>query len=166
MQIHYNYSFDSITNTYNFTTKNNILYRVAFVIDEIFSSISGEEIPNVFQLIIDKASDELEPYDVKVSKTVENIVEMFFKNVKNSMIYICSDDDEKGQTRFNVFDRWYKNSRYKAVILKIDNIIQYKISETETQKIYTSFLFHQENPIRQKLVAIYNQIEKVLNEEK
>ncbi len=75
---HYNYTFDNITNTYNFTTKNNILYRVAFVVDETFSVISNEEIPNIFQLVIDKANDELEPYDVKVSRTIENIVERFF----------------------------------------------------------------------------------------
>ena len=142
------------------------MYRVAFVVDETFSAISNEEIPNIFQLIIDKASDELEPYDAKVSKTIEDIVERFFHNVINSMIYVCSDEDEKAKTRFKVFDRWYKKSEYKSFIVKIDNIIQFKISETETQKMYTSFLFHQKNPTHQKLVKIYNQIEKTLNEEK
>ena len=166
MRTHYNYAFDNITNTYNFTTKNNILYRVAFVVDETFSAISNEEIPNIFQLIIDKASDELEPYDAKVSKTIEDIVERFFHNVLNSMIYICSDENDKAKTRFKVFDRWYKKSEYKSFIVKIDNIIQFKISETETQKMYTSFMFHQNNPTHQKLVEIYNQIEKTLNEEK
>ena len=78
LRTHYNYAFDNITNTYNFTTKNNILYRVAFVVDETFSAISNEDIPNVFQLIIGKASDELEPYDAKVSRTIENIVARFF----------------------------------------------------------------------------------------
>lgn len=67
MQNHYNYVFDDITNTYNFTTRNNILYRVAFIVDETFSAISGEEIPNIFQLVIEKAVDEVEPYDSKVS---------------------------------------------------------------------------------------------------
>lgn len=166
MRTHYNYAFDNITNTYNFTTKNNILYRVAFVVDETFSAISNEEIPNIFQLIIDKASDELEPYDSKVSKTIEDIVERFFHNVLNSMIYVCSDEDDKAKTRFKVFDRWYKKSEYKSFIIKIDNIIQFKISETETQKMYTSFMFHQNNPTHQKLVEIYNQIEKTLNEDK
>lgn len=166
MRTHYNYSFDNITNTYNFTTKNNILYRVAFVVDETFSTISNEEIPNVFQLVIDKATDELEPYDAKVSRTIEDIVVRFFKNVLNSMIYICSDEDNKAKTRFKVFDRWYKKSEYKSIIEKIDTIIQYKISETVTQKMYTSFMFHQDNPSHQKLVEIYSQIEKILNEEK
>ncbi len=82
------------------------------------------------------------------------------------MIYVCSDEDDRAKTRFKVFDRWYKKSECKAFIVKTDNIIQYKISETETQKLYTSFMFHKENPARQKLVKIYNLIEKTLNEEK
>lgn len=166
MRNHYNYAFDNITNTYNFTTRNNVLYRVAFVVDETFSSVSNQEISNIFQLIIDKASDELEPYDAKVSRTIEDIVERFFHNALNSMIYVCSDEDDKAKTRFKVFDRWYKKSDYKEFIVKIDNIIQFNISETETQKLYTSFMFHQDNPTRQTLVEIYNQIEKTLNEEK
>lgn len=166
MRNHYNYAFDNITNTYNFTTRNNVLYRVAFVVDETFSSVSNQEISNIFQLIIDKASDELEPYDAKVSRTIEDIVERFFHNALNSMIYVCSDEDDKAKTRFKVFDRWYKKSDYKEFIVKIDNIIQFKISETETQKLYTSFMFHQDNPTRQTLVEIYRQIEKTLNEEK
>lgn len=166
MRNHYNYAFDIITNTYNFTTKNNILYRVAFIVDETFSAVSSEEIHNVFQLVIDKASEGLEPFDVKVSRTIEDIVERFFRNALNSMIYICSDEDDKAKTRFKVFDRWYKKSDYKEFIVKIDNIIQFKISQTETQKLYTSFMLHQDNPTRQKLVEIYNQIEKTLNEEK
>ena len=89
MRNHYNYAFDNITNTYNFTTKNNILYRVAFVVDETFSAVSNEETPNIFQLVIDKASDELEPYDAKVSRTIEDFVELFFHNELNSMIYVC-----------------------------------------------------------------------------
>lgn len=166
MRNHYNYAFDNITNTYNFTTRNNVLYRVAFVVDETFSSVSNQEISNIFQLIIDKASDELEPYDAKVSRTIEDIVERFFHNALNSMIYVCSDEDDKAKTRFKVFDRWYKKSDYKEFIVKMDNIIQFKISETETQKLYTSFMFHQDNPTRQTLVEIYSQIEKTLNEEK
>lgn len=93
MQNHYNCVFDDITNTYNFITKNNILYRVAFIIDETFSTISGEEIQKIFQLVIEKATDEVESYDSKVSKTIENIIERFFYKVENSLIYICSNDN-------------------------------------------------------------------------
>lgn len=166
MQSHYNYVFDEITNTYNFVTKNEILYRIAFIIDETFSTISGEEISNVFQLIVEKSNDEIEPYDSKVSKTIEHIIERFFQKIENSLIYICSDDNEKAEKRHEIFNRWYKKSKYKEVIIKIDNIISISISENEKQKLYTSFMFHKQNSNFEKLLEIYSQLEKVLNEEK
>lgn len=140
MQSHYNYVFDSITNTYNFVTKNNILYRVAFVIDETFSVISGKEIPNIFQLIIEKATDELEPFDAKVSKTIENIIDKFFQNTENALIYVCSDDNDKAKARHKIFDRWYRNSEYRDIIIKIDNILNLNIDEFEIQKNFTLHL--------------------------
>ncbi len=105
MQSHYNYVFDDITNTYNFVTKNDILYRVAFIFDETFSTISGEDISNVFQIIVEKTNDEVEPYDSKVSNTIEHIIERFFQKIENSLIYVCSDNDEKAEKRHLVFNR-------------------------------------------------------------
>ena len=166
MQNHYNYVFDELTNTYNFTTKNSILYRVAFIVDETFSTISGEEIPNIFQLVIEKATDEVESFDAKVSKTIEDIIERFFQKVENSLIYICSDDNEKAIQRHKIFDRWYKKSKHKSYVTKIDNIITVEIEPENVQKLYTSFLFHIDNPYYEKLIRIYNQIEEVLNRDK
>lgn len=163
MQNHYNYVFDDLTNTYNFTTQNGILYRVAFIVDETFPTISKEEIPNIFQLIIEKATDEVESYDAKVSKTIENIIERFFQKAENSLIYICSNDNEKAIQRHKIFDRWYKKSEHKNYVRKIDNIITIEIDAQNIQKLYTSFLFHTNNPSYEKLIHIYYQIEEVLN---
>jgi Family of unknown function (DUF6169) len=166
LQSRYNYVFDAITNTYNFATKNNILYRVAFIVDETFSTISGEEIPNIFQLVIEKVTDELEPYDSKVSKTIEDIIERFFCRVENSLIYVCSDDNEKAIQRHKVFDRWYKKSEHRKMVMKIDNVITVSIDKHNVQKLYTSFLFHTDNPAYEKLIKIYNQMEEALNRDK
>lgn len=166
MQNHYNYVFDNITNTYNFTTRNDILYRIAFIVDETFSTISGEEIPNIFQLVIEKATDELEPYDAKVAKTIENIIERFFHKVENSLVYVCSDDNEKARQRHKIFDRWYRKSEYRDIVIKIDNIITIVSDEQNVQRLYTSFMFHANNPAYRKLIRIYNQIEEALNRDK
>jgi hypothetical protein len=166
LQNHYNYVFDEITNTYNFATKNAILYRIAFIYDETFSTISGENIPNIFQLIVEKSSEGLEPFDSKVSKTIEDIIDRFFKKIENSLIYICSDENEKAEKRHEIFNRWYKKSKYREVIIKIDNIISISINNQSKQKLYTSFMFHKQNSNFEKLLEIYSQFEKILNEEK
>lgn len=153
--------YDEISNAYIFVTKNAILYRIYFLKDETLASISGEDIQNVYQIIIEKNNDEVEPYDIKVSKTIEFIVVEFFKTIQNSIIYICSDTDDRAKQRHLTFSRWYQKSFYKEYIIKLDNIIT--IGE---ENIYTSLMFHKENILSSKLIQIYQQIEKVLQEDK
>lgn len=108
MPIPYNYYFNDHLQFYYFTTKNNIEYRVAFILDETFTAVSGFEINNIFQIVIEKVNDTLEKLDVQVSATIQTIIARFFINSQNSMIYVCDDKDKKGIKRFNVFNRWYK----------------------------------------------------------
>jgi len=135
------------------------------VIDYTFSTISGEDIPDVFQLIVEKANDEIEPLDVKVSWTIGDIIERFFENAKNSLVYICSDMDNRAATRLGTFDRWYKRSEANDKIVKLDKIIQIEIHK-QYHKLYTSFMFHKRNPNCKKLLEIYDRLEGFLNEEK
>lgn len=83
---------------------------MVFVVDETFSAISGEEIPNVYQVVVEKVTDNIEPLDNKVSKTIIHIIESFFSNEENSLLYICDEKGNKAEQRFKVFDRWYRNS--------------------------------------------------------
>ena len=166
MQNRYKFTFDSQSKTYNFITKNAIHYQIAFVVDETFSLISNEDISDIYQLVVEKVTDEIEPFDAKVSKTIEDIVDQFFENEKNSLIYICSEENKKAKLRHKTFNRWYQRSEQKNKIKKVDNVIHIQTNELEIQKLHTSFLFHYNNPNRFKLIEIYNQIEKILNAEK
>ena len=119
----YNYHFDEATQTYHFITKNGIHYRVAFIVDQTFSAVSGLEIENIYQIIVDKVNDDLEKLDSQVAATIQVIVDLFFTNAQNAMIYICDEKDNKGEKRFNTFHRWYLNSTLVNYIIKMDNII-------------------------------------------
>jgi len=156
--LHYNFVFDTLTNSYIFATKNSILYRILFVADSTLETAARKEIPNVFQLVINKESNEIEPYDPKVSRTVEIIIEHFFQNIQNSVLYICDNEEEKAETRYKIFDNWYKKSEFKKYVSKINNII-----EVDNIVMYTSFLIRNENPDFNELVEIYMQIGKSLN---
>ncbi|RBQ10259.1 hypothetical protein [Pedobacter miscanthi] len=86
MQNHYNYVFDGITNTYNFSTKNGLLYSIAFVEDHTLSEISGKDISNVFQIVIEKIGIEKEIFDLKISETIKHIISKFFEQSQYSVI--------------------------------------------------------------------------------
>ena len=159
----YNYVFDKTSNTYSFSTNHNISYRIVFIVDETFSTIANQDIPNVFQIIIEKLTNRLEPLDFKVAKTIEKIIESFFTKVENALIYVCSDDDNRAELRHNIFDRWYANSQYKDSVVKIDNIFVLKSENNKPQKLFTTFMFHKQNSNYHRLIEIYNMIERVLN---
>ncbi|MCZ8144273.1 DUF6169 family protein [Flavobacterium sp.] len=158
----YSYTFNEDTSTYNFTTKNNIEYKVVFIIDETLDSVSENAIENVYQVIIEKVSDAIEPFDSAVGRTIDNIIKSFFENAQNSLIYICSEDEEKAEIRFNVFDRWYLNSTFNKFVTKIDNVINFEVNG-ETYLLYTSLLYHNDNPNIEYVLTAYNSIEEVLN---
>ena len=158
----YKYQFELASNIYKFTTKNSVEYRIAFVIDETFSAISGIEINNIYQIIIERVTDGAERFDSLVSLTIKNIVQEFFQNSENSMIYICDDSDNKGITRFNTFERWYWSSQMSEYIVKVDNIIKCN-SENQIFTLYTSLLFHKNNINKKTILEVYNAIEEILN---
>lgn len=159
----YNYYFDEATQTYHFITKNGIDYRVAFIVDHTFSAVSGLEIENVYQIIIDKVNDDLEKFDSQVSATVQTIVDSFFINAQNSMIYVCDDKDNKGEKRFKAFQRWYQNSTFTDHIIKVDNVIICN-SDNGDYTIYSSLLYHQDNNNKETILEIYETIQVILNE--
>lgn len=158
----YNYTFNEETSTYTFTTKNDIEYKIVFIVDETLDIASEVHIENIYQIIIEKITDKIEPFDGLVSRTIENVISAFFVNVQNSLIYVCSENDEKAETRFNVFNRWYENSSLESVT-KVDNIIKCE-SEGNIYVIYTSLLYHKENPNVEYILEAYQKIESILNE--
>ena len=161
---HYKYSFNTVTNSYDFTTKNQIIYKVSFIEDETLNAItSTNNFNNIFQIVIEKYTDELAPFDTRVSKTVEQIISAFFESKHNALLYVCSNDDSKSKIRFEAFHRWYNKSDQKSVIIKLDNILNFD-SDNCTSTLYTSILYHIENPQADILHEVFNNLQNNLSE--
>lgn len=159
----YNYQFDEIAQSYVFTTNNGVTYKIAFILDYTFSAVSNIDIDDVYQLIIEKTTEIKEPLDRNVSSTICAILSVFFENSRNTILYICDDDDEKAEVRFRKFNIWYTESKLTNTVIKVDNII---ISENVagSAKIYSSLLYHIENTNKETILDIYHSIEQILNE--
>lgn len=162
----YNYYFNQGSQTYNFITKNFVEYKIAFIVDETFSVVSGIEINNIYQMVIEKVSEKIEKFDSLVSLTIKNIIKAFFENSENAMIYICNNSDKKAVSRFNTFERWYWSSEMTNYISKVDNIIKCDLPNNQVQIIYTSLLFHKNNSNKETILEVYNTIEEILNSDK
>lgn len=162
MPLPYNYKFDETTNTYSFITKNYFEYKIVFIVDETLDIASETPIKNVYQIIVEKVTGGIESLDILVSKTIEAILGSFFKTKENSLIYICSEDNQKAKARFDVFNRWYNQSTLSSII-KVDNIIICEFNGVK-YTIYTSLLYEIENPNVQNILKAYHNIEDILNE--
>lgn len=163
MSIPYNYYFNEDSQFFYFSPKNAIEYRIAFIQDETFTAVSGFEINTIFQIVIEKVSDETEKFDPNVSHTIKAIIATFFINSQNAMIYICDNKDKKAIKRFNTFNRWYKNSGLTHNIEKKDNIITY-FSNDQYFIIYSSLLYHHDNQNKETILDVFNTIQEILNE--
>lgn len=159
----YNFNFDEIAHSYIFTTNNGIEYKVAFILDNTFSSVSNIEIEDVYQVIIEKTTEIKEPLDRNVSATISEILSIFFKNKKNTILYICDDLDDRAQIRFRKFNIWYAESDLTDIIMKIDNVF---VNENiaGSAKVFSSLLIHNENQNKETILSIYHSIEQILND--
>ncbi len=54
------------------------------------------------QIVVEKIDEMIEPFDSKVSKTIENIIGQFFQKTDNSILYVCSNADNKERKRFAI----------------------------------------------------------------
>ncbi|QNK78098.1 hypothetical protein H7F37_03165 [Winogradskyella sp. PAMC22761] len=93
--------------------------------------------------------------------TIDNIINDFFKSRENSLIYVCSNEQDKNQIRSLVFERWYQYSQHKDVITKIDSIIPMD----DNSILYTSLLYHNENPNITYILTSFNEIEDALDKD-
>lgn len=150
----YNYIFHEPTQSYKFTTKNQIEYSIVFSVDELLSNTFKENIDGIWHLLIDKITDKKAPLDVRVSDTINEIVTLFFENTQNSILYFCADDDGKEEKRFNAFERWYQKSSLPNFVSKIDKVIDLD----EAGKYYSSLLYHKKNDNYLKIIAAYDKM--------
>ena len=51
-------------------------------------------------------------------------------------------------------------------MIKIDNILKIRIDGLHIQRLYTSFMFHINNPDYKMLIEIYSQLEDALDADK
>lgn len=159
----YKYQFDEIAQSYVFTTNKGIEYKIAFILDHTFTAVSNIEINDVYQVIIEKATEIKESHDRNVSATIREILTVFFDNARNTILYICDDGDERAAVRFRKFNIWYAESALTDQVTKVDNII---VSENVagSAKVYSSLLYHNENTNKETILEIYRSIEQILSE--
>lgn len=88
---------------YVFTTDNGIEYSVTFDEEDNFEY-------KAYWFNLTNLSHHKSPGDVKIAQTVICIIEEFFRQNPNILLYLCSTDGGQQAQRSRLFLRWFKDT--------------------------------------------------------
>jgi Family of unknown function (DUF6169) len=148
MSIQLPYSFTFSDGKYAFLTDNSVIYNVEFTDGAYYFFDLPADVP-VFELNIkalNAAESIIQPYDKRVEITIINILSTFFNDNKNSLIYVCSNLDNRERARSRKFNSWFNKNATFAVEKYDINFTMHNII------ILASLIVHTENMRKDELI--------------
>ena len=89
---------------YEFHTHKGIRYRIKFIEEE---QIGGCD---TYQFAISKLDNFKSSYDSNISATTFAIIDEFFAEYENVLLYICDTSDNRESGRNRLFMRWFEKA--------------------------------------------------------
>lgn len=132
-------------NIFRFQTKHGIVYSVGFVLDMSFLD------EGVYQFFIINESGRTARKDEDLVETVRVIIEEFFAQEKNVMLYICDTTDRRQASRDRLFRMWFHTymlndayTMYNEQMI-IDNV-----------RYYMSVILRKDHPMHNKVIGSFH----------
>lgn len=94
-------------------------------------------------------------FDKRVAETIIQILDQFFKDKKNLIVYSCDQSDNKETARKKLFDGWF-NAYGLIDYIKVD--FQFEDS------LYVSVIYRKDNPNIKEIEISLNQFGRTLYE--
>ena len=131
---------------YIFETERGIHYSISFEEETPFGGCE------TFQFIIDKIDRVRSPHDPKVEETILAIIDDFFIEWQNVLLYICDTIDGREANRNRLFLLWFeKHAQPGRFTIRTANAI------VEGQGFYAAIIVGNDNP---KLTDITDDFER------
>ncbi len=134
------YPVEPIKHGFTFETIAGIHYEITFEEDQPIGECE------TYQFIIDKIESERSPHDANVEQTILTILDEFFIENLDVLLYLCDTSDDRQAGRNRLFLTWFKRnaSPDRFTIRTAD-------TEVEGMRIYAAIIVENRNP---KLQAI------------
>ena len=128
------YEVKEASGGYEFRTGGGILYRIRFLVE---APIGGCD---TYQFALSKIDNEHSPYDPNISAITFIIIDEFFTEYENVLLYYCDSTDNREAGRNRLFIRWFE---------KAANPSRFTIRSThasiEGQELYISIIVENRN---------------------
>ena len=132
-------------NIFLFETKQGIVYNVGFVPDTSFMD------EGLYQFFLINTSHRTIRADKDVFETVRVIIEEFFSQKEQVMLYICDTTDKRQAYRDRLFRIWYNtyilNEAYTMYNeqMTLDNI-----------RYFSSIILRKDHPLHNKVICSFH----------
>lgn len=148
------YTVAEISGRLHFRTEHAIEYVVTF--DE-------EENPlfNIYWFNLTNPDHAKSPNDPKIPQTVICIIEEFFRQNPDILLYMCSTEDGRQAQRARLFLRWFKGTeQQKHYVCRTVEV------KGEGKKEYVALIAQRTNPDIEKILKLFDSDTSMFNEMK
>lgn len=135
--------------TVEFDTDYGVEYHINFMED---NSVWEE---NAYQFVIINKNRKSSPNDEKLKQTLFRIIEDFFIENTNILLYICETGDGRQSARSKLFLRWFRN---------YDSAENFFLQESEGITNYTALIVKRSNPQFTEIVKTYTETIELLKD--
>lgn len=117
-----------------FHTQANVVYYVSFKEDMEIAGLDS------YQFIIERKSEK-QGYDAEVKESIIAIINEFFAQNNDILLYICDTSDGREAIRNRLFVRWFKET-------DTDNVFEIKTADAivEGEGMFFAIIFKKSNP--------------------
>ena len=132
--------------TYFFETDYGVKYMIFF----------GDDAPiwksGAYTFDIQNTNQKTSPNDPKVKGTIISIVEDFFRNNEDILLYICETGDNKQAMRNRLFVRWFNEYSFqKNFILRTASI------KDGDQENFAAIIVQRSHPDLESIIATFDE---------
>ena len=140
---------------YVFQTVKGVIYGVGFIEND---PLGGCE---TYQLSISNQNRVHASYDPDVKNAILIIVDEFFRENLDGLLYICDTSDSREAVRNRLFLRWFEESAEPERF-----IIKTASTTVEGQGIYAAIIVENRNPLAQAIIDDFESTAQMLTEDK
>ena len=132
--------------TYFFETDYGVKYMIFF----------GDDAPiwksGAYTFDIQNTNQKSSPNDPKVKETIISIVEEFFRNNDDILLYICETGDNKQAMRNRLFVRWFNEYSFqKNFILRTASV------KDGDQENFAAIIVQRNHPDLESIIATFDE---------
>lgn len=136
-----------------FATDYDVHYLVGFEYDDSSFDFA------TYQLVIINSNNKKSPKDSKVRETIVAIVEDFFNNNENVLLYICETGDDKQAMRNRLFQYWFSSYINKNLF----TFVSASVTDAEGIVNHAAIILRSDNPQMPHIVSEFSKTINLLN---